>query len=92
MTPDMQAARERFRDQMPGLAEFDALILKYERLLFAQATLDQRWSQAAPAKVQALLDERDTIRRALERLIDTPDLPVAIQTALATLLKGLRTT
>lgn len=54
MTPEIQALRERFRDQMPGMAEFDELLAKYERLLQAQTALEQRWLTSAPALVKEL--------------------------------------
>lgn len=65
MTPEIQALRDRYRDQMPGMAQFDELAEKYERLLQAQATLDQRWSQASPAKVQAM-------RTIIQELLEAP--------------------
>lgn len=54
MTPEVQALREQFRDQMPGMAQFYALAEKYEQLLGAQAALEQKWNQASPARVQQL--------------------------------------
>lgn len=81
MTPEIQALRERFRDQMPGLAEFDGLAAKYDQLLQAQATLDQRWSQASPAKVQAM-------RAIIQAILDAPSVGEAIKQRILDTLKA----
>lgn len=81
MTNEIQELRERFRDQMPGLAIFDALAAKYDRLLAAQTALDQQGRAASPERVQAL-------RQVLQEIADTPGLPSEIRTKAITAIKG----
>lgn len=81
MTPEIQALRERFRDQMPGLSVFDELATKYERLLQAQATIDQRWSQASPETVKRL-------REQVQAIVDTAELTPETRAQLVTAIKG----
>lgn len=81
MTDELQALRERFRDQMPGQAVFDELLAKYERLLQAQTALEQRWMQTAPEALK-------TLRTKVQAVIDSPDLTPEIKAKLVTILKG----
>lgn len=81
MTEELQAMRERFRDQMPGLAVFDELLAKYERLLHAQTAIEQRWTQSAPERVTAVMTQ-------LQDMLDTADLPPETKEKLATVIKG----
>jgi hypothetical protein len=75
---NVQELRERFRDQMPGLAEFDALAKQYEKLLTAQQDIEQRWTNMVPVRGKEAIDllrdiaEHPAVPRALkERIIDT---------------------
>ena len=54
MSPELQAMRQRFMEQAPGLAIFDELAAKYDRLLMDLSHLDRRWKTALPDQVRAL--------------------------------------
>lgn len=81
MAPEIQALRERFRDQMPGMAEFDELAAKYERLLTAQQHLEQRWGLGDPAKVTVL-------RTIVQTILEAPSVSDAIKSRIRDALKA----
>lgn len=83
MTPEIQALRERFRDQMPGLVEFDELAGKYERLLTAQQDLERRWLKSGPVVLQEL-------RSTLQEIAATEGLAPAIKQKLLDAMKGAK--
>lgn len=62
---DKDEIRERFRDQMPGMAIFDELLNRHAELIEAQKTLRDKWNTASPAKVQAL-------RTIIQEILDAP--------------------
>lgn len=68
---------------MPGLAAFDELAGKYERLLTAQQNLEQRWGLGDPAKVQAL-------RAIIQAILDAPAVSDAIKQRILDALKAAR--
>lgn len=83
MTPEIQALRERFRDQMPGMVEFDELAAKYERLLTAQQDLERRWLTSAPAIVQEL-------RSVMLEIAEKEDLGPVIKQRILNAMKGVK--
>lgn len=85
MTPEIQALRERFRDQMPGLTVFDELAAKYERLLMAQTALEQRWGLGDPAKVT-------TLRAIIQSVLDAPAVPDAMKQRIRDAIAAARMT
>lgn len=83
MTPEIQALRERFRDQAPGLAEFDELAAKYERLLTAQQDLERRWLTSAPALVKEL-------RSVMLDIANSEDLGPVLRQRILDAMKGVK--
>lgn len=66
---------------MPGLAIFDELAAKYERLLAAQTVIDQQGRSASPARVQRL-------QQALQGILSVQDLPEEVRRLVTAAIKA----
>lgn len=79
MTPEIDALRQQFIEQIPGLAIFDELAAKYDRLLVDLTNLERRWKAATTDTVRELMDDKANLMRAMQAIANVPDLPAEVK-------------